>query len=170
MNMKMIKANTKKEPKKKLFKQDPIYKWLENKIDDIGWMLVCIVFGISLLIFALFWLQCKNETCIIHGIDSILAYAIPFIFIWELIYIWICKNEKHLEDDDVIPLKALAFVETSIILNIIIPFIYLIYFALRYFFISISIVLFWFIIGGGILYGFYQINKWILKSIRESRK
>lgn len=162
----MVKDNTNK------FKQDRIYESVENFFADHAIPFI-ILFMVSMVVFILFWAQCSSsgDTCTrLTNINFLMLYIIPFIIVLELIYVWICKNQKVLKDDDVIVYKIVAFCITSVVINIFIPLLYGVYYLIAECLIDVLIAICGIAIIAAVLYGFYMANKYILVAIRESRK
>lgn len=165
--------NMKKKDKK--FKQDRVHEWFEDHIGGMGLPGFLFFFLLSLMGFFLFWGQCtQGNTCVrLSQMNFLVSYLIIFFIVLELIYIWFCKNEEHLEEDDVFVFKTISFFLASIIINLITPLIYgiiySIYLVFTKFVVQASLIIFWSIIGVSVLYGFYRLNKWILKLIKKYR-
>ena len=162
----MIKQK-RRQPK---FKQDVIYEWFASVMDNGGaFFTVLALFGA--LPFGIFWLGCQTDSCTnTNNIPMMVGYCLSFFVILELIYIWICKNEKDLDEDYTVPFKMMSFIITGVIMNIIVPGLYGIYTLIKDHLIDLLLYL-----GGciAIIFGlwvFYKLNRQILIYIKESRK
>ena len=161
---------TKHKSKQPKFKQDAAYEWFESVMDNGGaFFIVLALFGA--IPFGIFWLGCQVDSCAnTNNTPMLVGYFLSFFIILELLYIWLCKNEKYLDEDYVIPFKLMALVMTCIIMNIIVPSLYGIYYLLKDYLIDVLSI-----IGGLILtvlglYIFFKLNELILLYIKDSRK
>lgn len=162
----------KTKPTKRKFEQDRVYRWFEEKLFNNSGEFLTLLSLFGTLPFVIFWLGCKtSNSCTNTGnIPMMVGYFLSFFIILELIYIWICKNEKYLEEEDTVPLKVMSFILTSIIMNIIVPSLYGIYILLKDYMRGVLTYLAGFILIAIGLYLFYLINLEVLIYIKDSRK
>lgn len=162
---------TKQKTKQPKFKQDRLYEWVESAIDGQGGAFFILLPVFSALSFGIFWLGCVTDSCTnTNNIPMMVGYFLSFFIILELIYIWICKNEKDLDEYCTVPFKLMSFILTCIIMNIIVPSLYGIYILLKDYLINLLLGLGGVILIVVALISFYYLNKAILIYIKESRK
>jgi len=169
---------TNKKVKKYKHEKDIVYKGFEWVIDKLDFSAILWIMGLlamSFFLFGNFWLGCDlNEAGNPICVNSInwsfwAAYVVCFLLVTELIFIWLCKNKKDLNEEDTISIKVFSLIFGDLIINLVIPGSY---YIIKYTFMYFATILLYGLITAGIvllLRLFYIINSSILLHIKDSR-
>lgn len=99
-----------------------LYRWVHNYIiDNMG--LVCLIIILGFWFGSCFWFpldEYSNNHWNNHGINNWLLGLLVFV-VWELLYMWVCKNDRDIVRDDIIFAKIISLYIVYAFFAVIIP-------------------------------------------------